>query len=198
MQQNRERGFSLVELLISITVMAIIFGLTIPFYRKYVAQTELKNVSQDLYLKLVTAHNNAINGVIPKNVSGGPAARYYWVVRVAQASSIWEYETGACPLSSDPSQFSFTFCGVQDFEHYSFPARFSLNNQYSGSASEVNIYFEPISGQVKIYDISGLRLDDPADTSNNSIDMTIQSTDYSGLYVKIHVNKQGTISQESS
>ncbi len=202
---KRERGFSLIELLIVITLMSIIFGVTVPFYRRYVAQTALRNVSQDLYLKLVTAHNNAINGVLPKTASAANQ-RYWWVVTTVNASGLWQYETGACPLQSIPpatqtqydNQFSFSWCSTEEYKLFKFPTSFVVSHQYSATNSAVAIYFEPISGQVRVYDLAGARLDNPADMTSNVIDIVISSADYPSLQVRFHVNRQGTISQESS
>ncbi|MDQ3098593.1 MAG: type II secretion system GspH family protein [bacterium] len=203
MQSKGERGFSLIELLIVITIMAIIFGASVPFYRRYVAQTELTNVAQDLYLKLVTAHNNAVNGVVPKDAPT-TSQRYYWVVNMHDAGTSWEYDTGACALVTDPAapgyaeQFGFNFCNPYDYEHFVFPARFIVSHDYSLSYSEANVYFEPITGMVRIYSIDGLdRLDDPTDLTKNAINIRVASKDYPQLAVTFHVNHQGTITQES-
>jgi prepilin-type N-terminal cleavage/methylation domain-containing protein len=204
MQSKHERGFSLIELLIVITLMAIIFGISVPFYRRYVAQTELKNVSQDLYLKLVTAHNNAVNGVVPKSVVSG-SQRYWWVIHIHQSGYTWEYETGACPLIADTaapgyaSQFGFTFCGTQDYTYHTFPSRFDITHEYVGSYNEANIYFEPITGKVSVYSIDGSqRLDDTIDLTKSAINIKITSIDYPQLSITFHVNHQGTISQETA
>lgn len=197
---SRQQGFSLVELLIVLTIMGIIFSVAVPFYRKYVAQTELRTVSQELYTELITAHNNAVNGVVPKDVAAGNTDRYYWVVHVHKNGTTWEHETGACTLKTTPpatateyaNQFSFNFCDRHDYTFKAFPANFDISHQYS-TASEVNIYFEPISGNVAIYDISGTRLDSTSGSA--AIDMVISATDYSALQTTINLNHQGTVRQ---
>jgi type IV fimbrial biogenesis protein FimT len=62
------RGFTLIELVVSITVLAIIVGLALPSFRAFVANQRIRNASFDLMAALTLARSEAITRGVPVNL----------------------------------------------------------------------------------------------------------------------------------
>ncbi len=186
-----QRGFTFIELLIVLTIMALVFMTLLPFYRRYVAQTQLKNITVEMRSVLRSAHNKALNGVASTD-----GTMVHWVIHIHNNSFNYEYETGGCPVNVDAAsanydqRYQFLNCGTADYVLEDFPSRFSVTHQYSSSYPEVNIFFANINGTVVVYDPNG-------NVIGNTIDIQISSDDYPNLYTIFHVNAQGGISEES-
>lgn len=190
-----QRGFTFIELLIVLTILSLIFLTLLPFYRRYVAQTELRNITVKMRSVLRSAQNKALNGV-----AASDGTSVHWVVHIHNNSYHYEYEVGGCPVNTNasssgyPYRYQFMQCNggsiSKDYQLVDFPARFSVTHQYSSSYPEVNIFFANINGTVTVYDPNGNVL-------GNNIDIQISSDDYANLYTIFHVNAQGGISEES-
>jgi len=70
------RGFTLIEMMIAITVMAILLAVAIPSYRDASLGSELRTLANDLYGSITLARSEAIkrNAVVTLCVSGDGAA----------------------------------------------------------------------------------------------------------------------------
>lgn len=55
-----QRGFSLIELMITLVVLGIAMGIAIPSYRDFVAASQVKNASFDMFSMLSLARSEAI------------------------------------------------------------------------------------------------------------------------------------------
>lgn len=73
-QRRHVRGFTLIELITAITVMAIFAGLALPSFREFVANQRIRNVSFDLMASLVLARSEAVtrsrNMTVAKTTAG--------------------------------------------------------------------------------------------------------------------------------
>lgn len=58
-------GFTLVELMVTISIMAIIAGIAVPSYRNLIENTELRTASQAFYGSLVLARSEAVKNNQP-------------------------------------------------------------------------------------------------------------------------------------
>lgn len=58
--RQAHRGFTLIELMVTLTVLAILMGVGVPSFRNFVAGQKVKTVSQDLMSALVIARSEAI------------------------------------------------------------------------------------------------------------------------------------------
>ena len=59
MIQRQDRGFSLLELLVVITIIAILVALAVPNYRTWVANTKVRTAAESIQNGLRTARNEA-------------------------------------------------------------------------------------------------------------------------------------------
>lgn len=58
--RRAHRGFTLIELMVTLTVLAILMGVGVPSFRNFVAGQKVKTVSHDLMSALVIARSEAI------------------------------------------------------------------------------------------------------------------------------------------
>src|SRR5690349_5755491 len=55
-----QRGFSLIEILVTTAVLAVLLAVALPSYTSFLAQKNLKNVTEDLYNFIKTGQSQAL------------------------------------------------------------------------------------------------------------------------------------------
>jgi type IV fimbrial biogenesis protein FimT len=71
---RRDRGFSLVELMIGVVLASLILGIGLPTFQDFITEQRLRAASADLHIALMTARSEAIkrNRVVElKPIAGG-------------------------------------------------------------------------------------------------------------------------------
>jgi prepilin-type N-terminal cleavage/methylation domain-containing protein len=64
------RGFTIVEMIVVISIFAILAGMVLFRYNDYIAEINLENTAQDIALEIQQAENNAIDGQYPTLATG--------------------------------------------------------------------------------------------------------------------------------
>ena len=59
MLNNKNNGFTLIELIVTIAVIAIIASLAMPYYHRFMAEAEAKNITRLLEFHIQKAKNSA-------------------------------------------------------------------------------------------------------------------------------------------
>jgi type IV fimbrial biogenesis protein FimT len=69
MRQQKHRGFTLIELMVTIIIVAILVGLAIPSFRDFMIKSRLRGATDDIVNLLRTAHGSAVKLQRDVNVS---------------------------------------------------------------------------------------------------------------------------------
>ncbi len=77
-KSETNRGFTIVELIVVITIFGILAGLILFRYKDYQAAINLENTAQDIALQIQKAENDAIGGVFPHLGNGQMAPTSGW------------------------------------------------------------------------------------------------------------------------
>ncbi len=104
MRSQRHAGFTLVELMVALGVLAILIGIATPNFREFIANQRLKSATHELYLTLLYSRSEAIkrNGnvfIVPHG--GGWAAG--WAVTTISGKTYSECvaDPADCPRIQD-------------------------------------------------------------------------------------------------
>ena len=85
---KRAKGFTLVELMVAVVIMAILAAMAVPLYQNFIATQRIKSASFNLYSSLLFARNEASHR--RDNVTITPTGGNWangWVVTYTNASS---------------------------------------------------------------------------------------------------------------
>ncbi|MEK7595830.1 MAG: type II secretion system protein [Patescibacteria group bacterium] len=83
----KQKGFTLVELLVAVSVLLIISAVSIPSFNAYILNQNLKQAQEQLKNGIRDAQNRAITGIDAKNTLC--TTQCFWAFRYAQAESVY-------------------------------------------------------------------------------------------------------------
>ena len=86
--KNSASGFSLIEMLIAIGIIAMIAAISTPFYRSFVLNMDLKAAARDLASDLRYAQQQAVTTQINQQVFFYPSQNYYNVINASTSAII--------------------------------------------------------------------------------------------------------------
>jgi prepilin-type N-terminal cleavage/methylation domain-containing protein len=197
----QEKGFSIVELLISVTIIAIIAAMALPAFKNFSNSQVLKSITQQIKTDARSTHNKALNGILNR---GGE--RSAWILRISNDQSL--YEMAACPTAN-----SFGSC--KDYLHnYN---QVSTNSTFKFYACDypctslttytgVTLYYAPIDGTVIFYpydrSVGSTYESQPFGTSPNTaltiskISVLIKSSDTTQTSI-FTINSKGDLTENS-
>ncbi|KKS31803.1 hypothetical protein A2380_01810 [candidate division WWE3 bacterium RIFOXYB1_FULL_43_24] len=101
-----DKGFTLVELMIVVSILAIVSGIVIPSFSSYTRNQTLKQAQENLKSDLRSLQNRALTGTGSDSILNGVPARY-WAVSYSSttgyntAYSFYLTSSGTC-LTTDP------------------------------------------------------------------------------------------------
>jgi type IV fimbrial biogenesis protein FimT len=160
-QPHKTSGFSLFEVLITITIVALLLGLGVPSYNKFVVQKRLRLVSEDFYNYMKIAQSQSQN----------KQQNFYLSLKTG---ANWCYGLSDLANCDCSVANSCTVDGIQTIKSpldYSGQAPTLVTTGFTGGASTPYILFDGKRGTANASGSAGFSL--------------------SGLSTTINVNKQG-------
>lgn len=84
-----QRGFTLIEMMVTLTVLAIMLGLGVPSFRNFIAGQKVKSASHDLMTALVLARSEAIKRNAEVTIAPITANTWVsgWTVKAASSAT---------------------------------------------------------------------------------------------------------------
>jgi prepilin-type N-terminal cleavage/methylation domain-containing protein len=129
-----QQGMTLIELMVSLFVVAILMAITIPTAATYIARQELRGNAREVVEVLKDSREAAMNEAVPRFVLFDPAINSYRVCRFNTATNSWPVVT-ACPAVPLGNSVSFSDADV------TFPAL--ANHPVNGASVPENAaYFD--------------------------------------------------------
>ena len=98
--KSAQRGFTMIELMVTVTIIAIMLGIGVPSFRDFVAGQKVKSASHDLRTALVLARSEAIKR--NAEVTVAPIVADSWV-------SGWTVKAAATTLHQQQAPSGVTF-----------------------------------------------------------------------------------------
>ncbi|MBU1132815.1 type II secretion system GspH family protein [Patescibacteria group bacterium] len=105
---KRNKAFTLIELMISVTIIAIVSAGIIPAFSKYIRNQNLRQAQEQLKSDLRSIQNKALTGALSDQLVG-TANMKYWGVKFINNSTDYQIFIAAvdtsCPDPIPPAQF---------------------------------------------------------------------------------------------
>lgn len=90
------QGFTLIELMVAVAVLAVIVGLALPTYTDLAERNRLRSASEALYSELQLARTEALKTKVPHYVIFEPGAAGAWCVGIIREASSGAVTTCDC------------------------------------------------------------------------------------------------------
>ena len=107
---SRQRGFTLVELLITMTVMVVLLGIAVPSFKNFTASQRVKAAAYDLAATLLLARSEAVKR--NKAITIAPASGTDW-------STGWTVKETATLLDQKNASTGLAFTGPANVSYQS-------------------------------------------------------------------------------
>jgi len=108
----RERGFTILETMVAVAVLAILVGLAAPGFREIILSQAVKTASFDLFSNLIAARSEAItrNTTVTVTPSGGNWANG-WTITDSSGEVVRRQDPFAQVLIAGPGTITFNSAG---------------------------------------------------------------------------------------
>lgn len=188
-----QAGYTMIELIVVIAIMAILLTLAIPAFQQFNAPQEFKTASQLIKSDLRTLQNKAVSGVTVNR--GGQNIRVYWTVRILNNANT--YEIAACEKSTTNVD-SYAECTNKETVRLSSKFRINVASSYTGYI----LQYAPVNGTITAYDAARTTTD--FDTSGNmpinsalpvSWTVTSTTTSLNGRALILLLNSNGSLTE---
>lgn len=121
---SREKGFSLVELVVAVTILGVALAIAVPMFAEEIAASRVRSVAFDLYGTFARARSEAIsrNTTINVTMAGGGATGWSdgWSLVVDGTATTIDRKNGfteAVQVSGPTSVVSFDYTGRANGSH---------------------------------------------------------------------------------
>lgn len=106
--QTKARGFSLVEMMVVVAVIAIILGVAAPAVQSMIAAQRVRNAATELYESLIFARSEAIKRAetVAFDTDGFAGG---WKIEVVSSSAVLREQGGFANVSFDPADTDISF-----------------------------------------------------------------------------------------
>ena len=103
MTERTQRGFTLIELMVVVTIAAVLLGLGIPSFREFMAGQQVKNTAFDFAASLLLARSEAVkrNGAVSV-IHGGAAWSEGWTVDAGGATLSTKEAVPGVAITANP------------------------------------------------------------------------------------------------
>jgi len=107
------RGFSLVELMIGLVLVAILMGIGMPMFRSFILEQRLRATSSDLRVALTTARSEAVkrNSSVELQPNAGVWGDGWTIPSPTGGDPILNHKQGGDVTISGPDEVTFTPAG---------------------------------------------------------------------------------------
>ena len=140
-RENKQRGFTIIEMIVVISIFAIMAGLVLFKYKDYNAAINLENTTQDIALQIQKAQNDALSGKYPVTLHAPPAdwrtsyGMYFDTATPKQFVSFFD------SASLQPSNPGFNAVGVNNRGYISGPMPITAPSSCGNTSPEcLNVF----------------------------------------------------------
>lgn len=112
MTVRRQRGFTLIELMMVVMLAAIMVGIAVPSFREFMAAQRVKNTAFDFAAAMLLARSEAVKRNTPVSMAQIAATWQGWTVAVGGATLSTREATAEVTITpNDPAYTSIDFLG---------------------------------------------------------------------------------------
>jgi len=211
----KQTGYTLIELIVVISIIGVLLSVSIPAFSQFNAPQEFRAASLLVKSDLRSVHNKAVNGVTsqrgidrsvpPDGVADAPAedSRVYWVARFENGKNT--YETGACQKSIAIAE-RWTNGECSDIKTRTLPSKIEIN-VCAGSCTGYAVFFSPIYGNVEAYEANDIKTLYPVPPAgvgrtllaitgaNPQVILTMTSTAVANRSIVLSIDQDGSLTE---
>lgn len=110
---DRDHGFTMIEMLVTLTVIGIMMGIGVPSFRSFVAGQQIKTASYDLMTSLVMARSEAIKRNTDVIIAPDTANAWAggWTVKYGATTVVQQPALSGVTITKGPASVTYKSTG---------------------------------------------------------------------------------------